>query len=475
MRRYRKLFRVHLLARHTSGTSRSVMTALPIPIRQSPPGPRRRFPGDLLLRFRKDLLGFAEAATAGEQDVVGFDLAGTRWAIVNHPDLIRDILVTHQRSFAKGRALERAKRVVGNGLLTSEGEFHLRQRRLAQPAFHRDRIAAYAEQMVRFAARTGEGWRDGATIDMHEEMMHLTLAVVSKTLFDADMESQSDEIGSAVTAILESFAMIMLPFPGLLERLPLPFARRFRKARARLDETIYQLIADRRASGVDRGDLLSMLLQATDTEGDGTGMSDKQLRDEALTIFLAGHETTANNLTWTWYLLSQHPDVAAKLHAEVDALGAAPTMADLARLPYTRMVVQESMRLYPPAYAIGRRALEDYDCGDYVLRQGTIVLVLPWLQQRDARWWPEPERFDPERWAPEQSSDRPKFSYFPFGAGTRICIGEQFAWTEAILMLATLARRWNATLVPGHPVVLQPMITLRPAHGMRMTLERRGS
>jgi len=443
------------------------------PVRGTPPGPKRRFPGDLLLRFRKDLLGFAEAATAGEQDVVAFDLAGTRWAIVNHPDLIRDILVTHQRSFVKGRALERAKRVVGNGLLTSEGELHLRQRRLAQPAFHRDRIVAYAEQMVRYAAAAGESWRDGATVDMHEEMMHLTLAVVSKTLFDADMESQSDEIGDAVTAILESFALVMLPFPGVMERLPLPFARRFRKARARLDQTIYKLIADRRASGEDRGDLLSMLLQATDAEGDGTGMSDKQLRDEALTIFLAGHETTANNLTWTWYLLSQHPEVEAKLHAELDALGAEPTMADLARLPYTRMVVQESMRLYPPAYAIGRRALEDYECGDYVLREGTIVLVLPWLQQRDPRWWPNPERFDPERWSPEQNADRPKFSYFPFGAGTRICIGEQFAWTEAILMLATLAQRWRASLVPGHPVVLQPMITLRPKHGMRMTLECR--
>ena len=450
-----------------------MMTVLQTAVRGTPPGPKRRFPGDLLLRFRKDLLGFAEAATAGEQDVVGFDLAGTRWAIVNHPDLIRDILVTHQRSFVKGRALERAKRVVGNGLLTSEGELHLRQRRLAQPAFHRDRIAAYAEQMVRYAARVGESWRDGATVDMHEEMMHLTLAVVSKTLFDADMESQSDEIGAAVTAILESFAMVMLPFPGVMERLPLPFARRFRKARTRLDETIYKLIADRRASGEDRGDLLSMLLHATDTEGDGTGMSDKQLRDEALTIFLAGHETTANNLTWTWYLLSQHPAVAAKLHAELDALGAEPTMADLARLPYTRKVVQESMRLYPPAYAIGRRALEDYACGDYVLREGTIVLVLPWLQQRDPRWWPDPERFDPERWAPEQIALRPKFSYFPFGAGTRICIGEQFAWTEAILMLATLAQRWRASLVPGHPVVLQPMITLRPKHGMRMVLERR--
>ncbi len=407
--------------------------------------------------------------------MASFTLAGDRWAYVNHPELIRDVLVTHQRSFIKGRALERAQRVVGTGLLTSEGDFHLRQRRLAQPAFHRDRIAAYAEQMVQVATRGADRWRDGTTVDMHEEMMRLTLAVVSKTLFDADVESESDEIGDAVTDILESFAMIMLPFPGLVERLPLPFARRFRRARARLDQTIYRIIAERRAGGRDRGDLLSMLLHATDTDGDGTGMTDKQLRDEALTIFLAGHETTASALTFTWYLLSQHPDVAARLHAEVDALGGVPTFGDLSNLPYTRQVVTESLRLYPPAYAIGRRALEDYPCDGFMLRKGTVVLVMPWLQQRDARWWPDPLRFDPDRWAPSAVQSRPKFSYFPFGAGTRICIGEQFAWTEAILMLATLAQRWSATLVPAHPVALQPMITLRPAHGMRMTLVKRAT
>ncbi len=450
------------------------MPQLPLRAFDQPPGPRARFPGDLLLRFQRDFLGFAENVTAVHGDVASFGLGGERWAFVNHPDLIRDVLVTHQRSFAKGRALERAQRVVGTGLLTSEGDFHLRQRRLAQPAFHRDRVATYAEQMVTLASRCRDRWCDGVTVDMHDEMMRLTLAVVSKTLFDADVASESDEIGDAVTDILASFAMIMLPFPGLVERLPLPFARRFRRARARLDATIYRIIADRRASGEDRGDLLSMLLHSTDAEGDGTGMSDRQLRDEALTIFLAGHETTANALTFTWYLLSQHPQVAARLQAEVDALGATPTFADLARLPYTRQVVSEALRLYPPAYAIGRRALEDYPCDGFVLRKGTVVLVMPWLQQRDPRWWRDPLRFDPDRWAADVVSTRPKFSYFPFGAGTRICIGEQFAWTEAILMLATLAQRWSATLVPAHPVTLQPMITLRPAHGMRMVLHQRG-
>jgi len=438
-----------------------------------PPGPRARYPGELLLRFRRDFLGFVRELCAEYGDVAGFSVAGGRFAVINDPELIRDVLVTRQKSFGKGQVLERAQRVIGTGLLTSEGEFHLRQRRLAQPAFHRDRIAAYGQSMVHYAARWRDRWQDGSTIDMHEEMMRLTLAVVSKTLFDADVEEESDDIGHAVTTIMESFTMIMLPFPGLLERLPLPFARRFRRARATLDATIYKIIAQRRASGEDRGDLLSMLIAATDAEGDGTGMSDTQLRDECLTIFLAGHETTANALTWTWYLLSLHPDVAARLHAEVDVLGHEPTIADLPRLAYTRQVVSESIRLYPPAYAIGRRALEDYAVGGYMIPARSIVLVCPYVVQRDARWYPDPEKFDPERWTPEQIAARPRFTYFPFGAGTRICIGEQFAWTEAILMLATLAQRWRASVVPGHPIETQSLITLRPAHGMPMVLERR--
>ncbi len=438
-----------------------------------PPGPRARYPGELLLRSRRDLLGFLVGVTSEFGDVSGFASLGGRFVIINHPDLIRDVLVTHQRSFAKGQALERARAILGTGLLTSEGEFHLRQRRLAQPAFHRDRIAAYATSMVSLAGRWRDRWAPGTSVDIHQEMMRLTLAVVAKTLFDADVEAESDEIGAAVTDIIEAFTLVMLPFANLLQKLPLPASRRLDRARARLDVTIFRMIAERRASGEDRGDLLSMLIHATDTEGDGTGMTDTQLRDECLTIFLAGHETTANALTWTWYLLSQHPDVEARLHAELDAIDGEPTFADLARLGYTRQVVAESIRLYPPAYAIGRRALEPYRVGDYELPARTIVLVSPWLAQRDARWFPDPERFDPDRWTAEAIASRPKFSYFPFGAGTRICIGEQFAWTEAILMLATLAKRWRAKLLPGHPVVLQPLITLRPKHGMQMALERR--
>ena len=440
-----------------------------------PPGPRARFLGDFLLQLRADFLGFLAKVAREHGDAAGFHLGSQPYVLLTHPDLVRDVLVTHQRSFAKGRALEQARRLLGNGLLTSEGEFHLRQRRLAQPAFHRDRVAGYGETMVRCAARARDRWRDGQELDMHAEMMRVTLAIVGKTLFDADVEGEAEQVGRALEDTLAAFSLGMLPLGDWLERLPLPATRRLMRARATLDRTIYRFIAERRASGRDHGDLLSMLMRATDSDGDCTGMSDEQLRDEALTLFLAGHETTANALTWTWSLLSQHPDVEQRLHREIDALGHEPRFADLGALPYTRQVVAESIRLFPPAYAIGRRALEPYRFGRYSIPARTIVLVSPYLQHRDPRWFPEPDRFDPDRWLPDAVAARPKFSYFPFGAGTRVCIGEQFAWSEAVLVLATLAQAWRATLVPGHPLVLQPRITLRPKHGVRMTLRRRAS
>ena len=308
-------------------------------------------------------------------------------------------------------------------------------------------------------------------------MAAYTLAVVGKTLFDADIEHEAGDIGESLGAAIATFNFMVVPFADLLLHLPLPISRRFKRARARLDATIYELIARRRASGVDRGDLLSMLLLAQDSEGDGGGMSDQQLRDEALTLLLAGHETTANALAWAWYLLSSAPDVEARLHAEVDALGDRALGADdLARLPYTRAVLAETMRLYPPAWIIGRRALDEYRVDGHVLAPRTIVLMSQFLVHRDPRWWPEAESFRPERWLPGGSAGdpaRPKFSYFPFGAGTRVCIGEQFAWMEGVLALASFAQRWRLRLVPGHPVTPQPIITLRPKHGMRMTAERR--
>jgi cytochrome P450 len=308
-------------------------------------------------------------------------------------------------------------------------------------------------------------------------MAAYTLAVVGKTLFDADIEGEAHEIGEALGAAIEAFNLSVLPFGELLERLPLPVTLRFRRGRERLDATIYRLIAERRASGEDRGDLLSMLLLAQDSEGDGGGMSDRQLRDEAMTLLLAGHETTANLLAWTWYLLSQHPEVEAALHAEVDGVATEQLGADdLTRLPFTRAVLTESMRLFPPAWIIGRRAMEPYRIGEHELPARTIVLASQWVMHRDPRWWPDADRFVPSRWMPGGSAldpARPKFSYFPFGAGTRVCIGEQFAWLEGTLALATIARRWRLRLVAGAPVVPQPIVTLRVRGGLPMTAHAR--
>ena len=271
------------------------------------------------------------------------------------------------------------------------------------------------------------------------------------------------------------FPRTVLPFSEILDKLPLPSTRRFEKARERLDGIIYGLIEERRANGEDRGDLLSMLLMSQDEEGDGKGMTDLQVRDEAMTLFLAGHETTANALTWTWYLLSQHPEAEKGLHEELDAVlgNRLPTVEDLDRLSYTRMVLAESMRLYPPVWAVARRAINDYEVDGFVAPAGSFVFMSQYVTHRDERFHPDPLRFDPERWTPERQASRLQFSYFPFGGGPRRCIGESFAWMEGILVLATLARKWKARLVPGHRVELKPLITLRPKHGMRMTLERR--
>lgn len=438
-----------------------------------PPGPRARFPGALLLQTQGDLLGFFRRNVETFGDIFGFSPFGRRVVYLQHPDMIRDVLVTNQRLFAKGRALERARPLLGNGLLTSEGDFHLRQRRLAQPAFHRDRITQYATAMVSLTERMSATWHDGMSMDVHEQMMSLTLHIVASTLFGTTVDDEAKELHDALDGALESFNLRMLPGAELMERLPLPWVRRFNRSRARLDATVYRIIRERRASSEDRGDLLSMLLSATDAEGDGTGMSDEQLRDEVMTLFLAGHETTANALTWAWYLLCRNPKAEERLHAEVDALGHTPTIADLPRLEYTRRVVMEAMRLYPPAYAIGRRVLEDYEVGGFTIPADSMVVVSQFLVHRDPRWFPNPEVFDPDRWLPEVAATRPKFSYFPFGAGTRICIGEQFAWTEAILVIATLAQRWRFWLAPKQRIAVQPRITLRPKYGIKMVVRDR--
>ena len=441
-----------------------------------PPGPPRSFRTLIIYGPGRNPLVFFSDLARQYGDIAFVRLAGERLFMFNHPQLVKDVLVTHQRNFLKGRGLERARRLLGQGLLTSEGAMHVRQRRLMQPAFHRDRIASYAAVMTEYADRIQRSWRDGATIDAAQEMTRLTLAVVGKTLFDADVESQARSVGTALASVMESFWMTMLPWFDVMERLPLPVFRRGRQARAELDAIIYQMIAERRKNPTDRGDLLSMLIMAQDEEGDGGGMTDQQVRDEAMTIFLAGHETTANALAWTWYLLSGAPAVEARLHEEVDRVlgGRLPTIADLPKLAFVEQVVTESMRLYPPAWIIGRRAIHDYPVRDYVVPARGIVVLSPYVLHRDGRFFPEPDRFQPERWTPEFKASLHPFAYFPFGGGARRCIGESFAWMELVLVASTIAQRWRLRVVPGHPVVPQAVVTLRMKHGLKVLLERRG-
>jgi cytochrome P450 len=456
-----------------------VTTAIEPPPAQPPrraPGPRSRFPGELFFRLNTDRLGFMRQVARDYGDLARIDVVRTSLFLATHPDLVKDVLVTNNRLFGRGRGHLRMKLLLGDGLLTTDGDVHRRQRRLVQPAFHRQRVESYGDTMALRAEELATKWRDGSTVEISAEMMGLTLVIVANTLFGATVDDEVEEIGSALTAVFEMFGFALMPFSELFDRVPIPTTIRLRRARARLDATIYRIIAERRKSGRDHGDLLSMLLLAQDTgdEGDGGSMTDVQLRDEATTLFVAGHETTSNALTWAWYALSQNPDAESRMHAELDSVlgGRRPTAADLARLPYTRAVLAESMRLYPPVWGMGRRALTAHTLAGYDIPRGSLVVVSPFITQRDARFFPNPESFRPERWLDDQA-DRPRFSYFPFGGGARQCIGEQFAWMEGVLLLATIGRRWRLRLVPGHKVEFNPLITLRPKHGMRMTLHTR--
>jgi cytochrome P450 len=445
-----------------------------------PPGPSRRIPGLVAIKFARARLELLRQFTRRYGDVVYFEIAGARYAVLNHPDYVRDVVATRHRMFHKGVGLERAKLLLGEGLLTSEDDVHARQRRLLLPAFHRERIAGYAATMVECARRRSDRWQDGATLDLSREMSALALAIAGLTLFATDVEGEASQVGDALSETLSSFNIALLPFGDRLIDLPIPPARRFKRGRRRLDDIVYRLIAQHRASGRVGTDVLSMLVAARDTEGDQGGMTDAQIRDEAMTLLLAGHETTANALTWSWYLLSQHPDVEQRLHAEVaSVLGErSPGAADLPQLPYARAVLAESMRLFPPAYLLGRRALEPYDVPGtgYVIPPRTVVLLSQYLLHRDPRFWDEPERFRPERWLdPAARPERHRYAYFPFGGGPRICIGEHFAWMEGTLVLAALAQRWQFRLVPGHRVEPQAIITLRPKYGMKMRLAARGT
>jgi cytochrome P450 len=437
-----------------------------------PPGPPSESWTGSYKVYSADPLGYLPSLAREYGDIVTLRYYTFRVYFISHPDYIEEALVTQNRKFIKGRILRANRRLFGNGLLTSEGDFWLRQRRLAQPAFHRARIATYADTMVRFAQRLVGEWKNGDEHDIHAEMMRLTLQIVAKTLFDADVDREAQQVGRALESIMElnsDFRKLMLT-PSWL---PIPRNINAAIATRRLDKIIFRFIEQRRASGKDAGDLLSMLLAAQDE--DGSRMTDRQLRDEAMTIFLAGHETTANALSWTWLLLTQNPAVEAKLHSELDAVlaGRAPTLDDLPNLRFTGNVITESMRLYPPAWGMARLAIEDAEIGGYPIPKGCGVSLAQWVVHRDPRWFDAPLEFRPERWEGDLLKRLPRFAYFPFGGGPRQCIGNNFAVMEATLLLATIAQHFRIRVVPGHPVVPMPSITLRPKFGIRATLEAR--
>jgi len=440
-----------------------------------PPGPRARYPGEFVVRLASDRLQlFSTMAQAG--DVSRIRIGPQPVVQLLHPDDIRRVLVEEQRNFTKGRALERTESLLGKGLLTSEDPLHRRQRRLMQPAFHRDRIATYADVMTAHARRMAASWSHGRELDAHAEMMRLTLAIAGRALFDADVEGDAQDVAEVMELSLRMFNYTILPLGILLERAPLSWVRRLRRSRKRMDALIYRIIEQRRRSGAAHDDVMSLLMAAHDGEQDGR-MTDRQLRDEVVTLLMAGHETTANWLTWTWYLLATNPEVERQLHEELDTVlrGRVPSFDDIPRLPMTRAILAESLRIYPPAWALERVAQTDFEAGGYVIRRGTIVIMCQYLVHRDPRWWPEPLRFDPARWTPAREWARPKFAYFPFGGGARMCIGEHFAWTEAMLVLTTLAQRFRVRYVGLGEPRPEALVTLRPRGGLRVCLEARAA
>ena len=432
--------------------------------------------GQMLPRlFPFDPLAFGLAVAREFGDIAHYSLGPLHVYQLNHPDFARQILVEQPEKFHKARLIKRAFRpFAGDGLLTSDGALWKRQRRLMQPAFHHGHLVTYGAVMVEYAARMADMFRDGQRLDVDAAMSKLTLRIVVKTLFGGDVAGEAEEVGRLMVSVLDAANQRLNSALQLPSWVPMARNLREKRALARLDEILQGLIATRRSSREQANDLLSALLGATD-EDSGSGMSDQQLRDEMMTLFLAGHETTAMALTWTWYLISQHPDVEARLHAELDRVlhGRTPTAADLVQLPYTEMVVREAVRLYPPAAGFAREPIEDVTIGGYTVPRGSLVTVNTYALHRDPRFFEEPERFNPERFAAGWEDRIPRYAYLPFGGGPRVCIGNGFAMMEARLILATVARRWRLTLEPGQAVVPVQLVTTRPRDGIRMQLHRR--
>ena len=439
-----------------------------------PLGPKGHFLFGIIGEYVRDPLGFLSQCAKEYGDIVyfpGVRFIGYRGYFLNSPDYVEEVLTTKSHEFSKfERGFGIIGRILGNGLVTSKGDFWRHQRRLIQPAFHRERIATYGEVMVAYTNRMLTRWQNDEVRDVHEDMMRVTLEIAAKTLFDADIADRADEVGSALAFAIEYFDQWQRnPLATLLpEKLPTPGNMRSQKVLQRLDAIAYDIIRQRRESGEDKGDLLSMLLSAQ--YEDGSQMTDQQVRDEVMTMFLAGHDTTALAMTWTWYLLSQHPEVEAKLVEELQSIldGRDPTFADLPRLRYTDMVVKEAMRLYPPVWALARVANTDSEIGGYPIPKGSVTIISQWVMHRNPRYFDSPELFNPDRWADGLAQRLPTYAYFPFGGGPRVCIGKSFAQMEAVLLLATIAQKFRFTLVPGQDITPRPAFTLRPRQGIRM-------
>ncbi len=429
-----------------------------------PPGPRLGAVATIRA-LQRDPIGLLErAATFG--DVVRLRTPLFRTFVLNDPELVWDVLVTDHRAFHKGPTIEAARRVLGDGLLTSEGEQHRRHRRLIQPMFQPARLDAYLPAIVDCADRAMAGWRQGRMLNVHAAMSRLTLSIVVATLFGSDLsDDDARSVSAALTEVLAQYPRSFSPLLRLTERLPLPANRRFERATAVLDRTIYGLIERRRAESAAGDHLLSRLVRAQDDDG---SMTAEQLRDEAITLFLAGHETTSNALSWAWLLLARDPASFERLRAESEHVDIdATTTAILDELPFATAVLNESMRRYPPAWAMARRTVEPHVADGYEIPSGAVTIVSPWLLHHDPRWWKDPDAFEPERWL-DPDPGRPRAAYLPFGAGPRMCVGEPFARLEAVLLLALIARRWRFEADPSLDVGLQPAITLRPRGGVPM-------
>jgi cytochrome P450 len=439
-----------------------------------PPSPKSNSLNGHLSDFSQDPLGFLTKCAHEYGDVVYLRFGPFPAYLVSHPDQIEYVLANTNRQFTKNRGLRTSNRLLlGDGLLASEGNFWRRQRRLVQPAFHHQRIAAYGDAMVAYTRRMLATWQDGEIRELHQEMMQLTLAITAKTIFDVDVEGEDKELGTALSAAMEYFNIRNSNLLLLSESISAEDHLRFQQGIRQLDETIYSIIRQRRSSGEAPGDLLSMLLQAQDE--DGNCMTDQEVRDELMTMVVGGYETTANTLVWVWMLLSQHPEVEAKLLEELqEVLGdRTATAADLPRLRYTESAVTESMRLYPPVWIMGREVVQDCEIGGYALPVGTTVFMSQWVTHRDIRFFDDPEAFNPDRWADGLAKRLPSCAYFPFGGRPRACIGKPLVMMEAVLVLATIVQNFQLRLVPGHPVTPWPPFTLRPKHGMKMLLTKR--